>query len=219
MPAHCSCVAASSGWWAACLFGGGATPAICAIQYQAGAAALPRRRCFEDVELAAEPGGPLGQGGAFPLTRDQRFSLGHRGDLLEVASEAQRGGSRPSRGSRPGRSPPEAEAHPRLRCRAAAGRGCWPLPGRAGSLGRMLHGTGRYGTVCCGAVPGEVREMLVAVQQGLEAVSHPGWRVELVGGGRRSAAAHDAGLGPRAASTAPWGHRWAARARGTAGHW
>jgi hypothetical protein len=38
--------------------------------------------------------------------------------------------------------------------------------------------------------------MLGEVQQGLEVVSFPGWRVELVGGGRRSAASHDAGGWP-----------------------
>ena len=49
------------------------------------AAAL--RRSFEHVELAAEPGGPLGEGSAFPITPQQRFSLEQRGELLGETSE------------------------------------------------------------------------------------------------------------------------------------
>jgi hypothetical protein len=47
-------------------------------------------RSFDDVELAVEPGSPLapaGEGGAFPLTPEQRFSLDHWRDLLEGTSE------------------------------------------------------------------------------------------------------------------------------------
>ncbi|KAL4439228.1 hypothetical protein ABPG77_004130 [Micractinium sp. CCAP 211/92] len=40
-------------------------------------------RSFEDVELAAQPGGPLGPDGPSPLPPEQRFSLSHRADLLE----------------------------------------------------------------------------------------------------------------------------------------
>ncbi|KAL4428436.1 hypothetical protein ABPG75_002525 [Micractinium tetrahymenae] len=84
-------------------------------------------RSFEDVELAAEPGGLLGPGGLFPLSPEQRFSLRHRADLLEGTTEE------------------------------------------------------------------EVREMLETVSSGLEAASgRGGWRCELVGGGRRSSAVHDA---------------------------
>ncbi|KAI3428493.1 hypothetical protein D9Q98_007318 [Chlorella vulgaris] len=43
-----------------------------------------------------------------------------------------------------------------------------------------------------GATAGEVEEMREAVQRGLQAVSCPGWRIELAGGGRRSSAVHDA---------------------------
>ncbi|KAK9820638.1 hypothetical protein WJX81_002025, partial [Elliptochloris bilobata] len=37
---------------------------------------------LDDVEAAAQPGGPLGPGGAHALTPRVRFSLQHRGDLL-----------------------------------------------------------------------------------------------------------------------------------------
>lgn len=40
------------------------------------------------MELAAEPGGPLGEGGAFPITQQQRFSLERREELLGETSEA-----------------------------------------------------------------------------------------------------------------------------------
>ncbi|PRW44242.1 DNA polymerase lambda [Chlorella sorokiniana] len=84
-------------------------------------------RSLEHVKFAAQPGGPLGEGGAFPISPEQRFSLGHRGDLLEPASAA------------------------------------------------------------------DIDEMLGWVQRGLEAVSGTdGWLVEVVGGGARSSARHDA---------------------------
>lgn len=35
------------------------------------------------MELAAQPGGPLGPDGPSPLPPEQRFSLRHRADLLE----------------------------------------------------------------------------------------------------------------------------------------
>lgn len=44
-------------------------------------------RSLEHVELAAEPGGPLGEGSAFPISPELRFSLEHRADLLEAASK------------------------------------------------------------------------------------------------------------------------------------
>lgn len=44
-------------------------------------------RSFEHVEMAAEPGGPMGEGGAFPISPEQRFSLEHRADLLNGTSE------------------------------------------------------------------------------------------------------------------------------------
>ena len=39
-------------------------------------------RLFEDVEEAAQPGGPLAQDGAYPLTIGQMFSLKQRKDIL-----------------------------------------------------------------------------------------------------------------------------------------
>lgn len=42
----------------------------------------PLCRSLDDVEAAARPGGPLGPGGAAPLTQRVRFSLENRADLL-----------------------------------------------------------------------------------------------------------------------------------------
>jgi hypothetical protein len=44
-------------------------------------------RTYEDVSVAAEPGGPLAPDGPFPLTPEQRFSLQHWQDLTESTSE------------------------------------------------------------------------------------------------------------------------------------
>jgi hypothetical protein len=44
----------------------------------------------------------------------------------------------------------------------------------------------------------------MAVAAGLEAVAGPGWQLELVGGGRRSSAFHDAGGPALLAVSLPW---------------
>ena len=45
------------------------------------------RRSFDDVERAAQPGGPLAEGGEAPIGTEARFSLEHREDLLEGTRE------------------------------------------------------------------------------------------------------------------------------------
>lgn len=176
------------------------------------------------MERAAEPGGLLGPGGPFALSPEQLYSLRHRADLLGGTSEDSRvavlrllatyllpmpwpplnwpGGGRLERKRWTGGTWGAMQVDQWGFCMQTLAV-LHSYPGWRQEQGRSLACNASLPYPALAAVE-EVQEMARAVRGGLEAASgHGGWRCELVGGGRRSSAVHDAGERRSASGTAP----------------